>query len=462
VTYAAAGGTATGSAIGPGLDGGPAEPRALPAWPVAGLLAFYPLWWALGLGVLIFPMMAAPMVVLLLRRRVAGRPLRMPPGFAWWALFLVAAVVSIAALGADPAGTVAEHASARLVAVLYKLLMYVALTVLLVYAGNLTESELPRRRLVRLLGWLFAVTVAGGLLGMVAGRFEFTSPVEYLLPGSIRFKGFVQSLVHPYAAQIMDLVGGDKPRPAAPWGYTNTWGNNFCLLVGWLVVAAFTGRQKRSTKLFALLCLAVSVAPAVTSLNRGLWIGLGVLIAYVALRYVLMGKVWILAAVGVATAGLVIALVASPLGDTVSARLDNGKSNGVRSFLVDRAIEGFADSPIIGYGGTRNTIGGRNSITVGESARCERCGNFTVGGNGQLWQLLYSHGAAGTLGYLGFFAYGLWRFRRDRTPIGIAASAAIVTSFSAMLWYNSLVTPLAFMFLAYALLWRNTIKGDTA
>jgi O-antigen ligase len=456
VTYAAAGSIASHRAAGPV----PAQPRPLPAWPVAALLAFYPLWWALGLGVLIFPMLAAPMVVLLLRRRAAGRPLRMPPGFGWWALFLVAAVVSIAALGADPAGTVAEPAGTRLVAVLYKLLMYVALTVLLVYAGNLTEAELPRRRLVRLLGWLFAVTVAGGLLGMVAGRFQFTSPVEYLLPGSIRFKGFVQSLVHPYAAQIMDLVGGDKPRPAAPWGYTNTWGNNFCLLVGWLVVAAFTGRQKRSTKLFALLCLAASVAPAVTSLNRGLWIGLGVLIAYVALRYVLMGKVWILAAVGVATAGLVIALVASPLGDTVSARLDNGKSNGVRSFLVDRAIEGFADSPIIGYGGTRNTIGGRNSITVGESARCERCGNFTVGGNGQLWQLLYSHGAAGTLGYLGFFAYGLWRFRRDRTPIGIAASAAIVTSFSAMLWYNSLVTPLAFMFLAYALLWRNTIEGD--
>jgi hypothetical protein len=458
VTYAAAGSIATNSVAGPV----PAQPRTLPAWPVTGLLAFYPLWWALGLGVLIFPMLAAPMVLLLLRRRLAGRPLRMPPGFGWWALFLVAAVVSIAALGADPAGTVAEPASTRLVAVLYKLLMYVALTVLLVYAGNLTEAELPRRRLVRLLGWLFAVTVAGGLLGMVAGRFQFTSPVEYLLPGSIRFKGFVQSLVHPYAAQIMDLVGGDKPRPAAPWGYTNTWGNNFCLLVGWLVVAAFTGRQKRSTKLFALLCLGVSVAPAVTSLNRGLWIGLGVLIAYVALRYVLMGKVWILAAVGVATAGLVIALVASPLGDTVSARLDNGKSNGVRSFLVDRAIEGFAGSPIIGYGGTRNTIGGRNSITVGESARCERCGNFTVGGNGQLWQLLYSHGAAGTLGYLGFFGYGLWRFRRDRTPIGIAASAAIVTSFSAMLWYNSLVTPLAFMFLAYALLWRNTNEGDTA
>ncbi|WP_067496161.1 O-antigen ligase [Actinoplanes sp. TFC3] len=437
----------------------PARPTWLPAWPVAGILAFYPLWWALGLGVLIFPIMAVPMLVLLVRRRAAGRALRLPPGAGWWALFLAAVVISIAALGADPAGTVVEHASARVLAVAYRLAMYLSLSVLLVYTGNLTESELSRRRLVKLLGWLFVVTVAGGLLGMVAGRFEFTSPVEWLLPSNVRSKGFVQSLVHPYAAQLMDLVGGEKPRPAAPWGYTNTWGNNFCLLMGWAVVAAWASRRT-GIKILALLCLAVSIVPAVVSLNRGLWIGVGVIVVYVAARYVLMGRLWIIGAVALAGAGLVVALIATPLGDVVNARLDNGKSNGVRSFLIERALDGFAESPVIGYGSTRNTIGGRNSITVGESAGCERCGNFTVGGNGQLWQLLYAHGAVGTIAYLGFFGYGLWRFRRDRTPIGVAASAAIVSSFSAMLWYNAIPTPLAFMFLAYALLWRNEFEGD--
>jgi hypothetical protein len=458
VTVALAGGPAAGRTAGP-AHGSTTVKVALPAWPVAGLLALYPLWWALGLGVLIFPIVAAPMLVLLLRRRAAGRRIILPPGFLWWALFLAAAVISIGALGADPAGTVAEHASARLIAVLYKLFMYLSLTVLLVYAGNLTEAELPRRRLVRLLGWLFVVTVAGGLLGVVAGDFQFTSPVEWLLPHGVRNKGFVQSLVHPYAAQIMDLVGGEKPRPAAPWGYTNTWGNNFCLLVGWLVVAAWRGSPLRRT--LAVLILTAAVVPAVLSLNRGLWIGLGLLIVYVAARYVLAGKVWIIGAVLAATVTLFVALIASPLGDVVNARLDNGKSNGVRSFLIDRALDGVVHSPVIGYGGTRNTMGGRQSITVGESAGCERCGNFTVGGNGQLWQLLYAHGAAGTIGYLGFFSYGLWRFRRDRSAIGVAGSAAIVTSFSAMLWYNSLVTPLAFMFLAYALLWRNEIEGES-
>jgi hypothetical protein len=433
--------------------------QALPAWPVTALLAFYPLWWALGLGVLIFPIMAVPMLVLLLRRRAAGRPLLLPPGFGWWVLFLAAVLVSVVTLGVDPPGTVAEHASDRMLAVVYRLTLYVTMTVLLLYAGNLTALELPRRRLVKLLGWLFVVTVLGGLLGMVAGHFEFTSPVEWLLPPGVRGKGFVQSLVHPYAAQIMDIVGGEKPRPAAPWGYTNTWGNNFCLLAGWLVVAAWSSK-KAGARLFAVLCLLVSIAPAVVSLNRGLWIGLGVLVLYVAFRYVLLGKVWILGAVAVATAGLVVALLASPLGDVVNARLDNGKSNGVRSFLIDRAMDGFAQSPVVGYGSTRNTIGGRNSIAVGESESCERCGNFTVGGNGQLWQLLFAHGAAGTLGYLGFFGYALWRFRRDRSAIGITASAAIVTSFSAMLWYNALATPLAFMVLAVALLWRNELEGD--
>ncbi|HEX8627727.1 MAG TPA: hypothetical protein VF755_06105 [Catenuloplanes sp.] len=442
------------------LPGGPL-PRstALPSWPLTGLLLLYPLWWAMGLGVLIFPILAVPMVVLLIRAQTAGRAVRLPPGFGLWALFLLAVVVSIAALGADPAGTVPERADDRMVGVVFRLTGYLALTVLLVFAGNLSERELPRRRLVRLLGGLFVVTVVGGVIGMVAGNLAFTSPVELLLPSGIREKGFVQSLVHPYAAQVMDLVGRPSPRPAAPWGYTNTWGNNFCLLVGWLIVVGWgrlDGHPARlRVRLLVLLCLAASVVPAVYSLNRGLWVGLGVIAAYVAVRYALAGRRWPLAAVAAAAAAIAVALPVTPLGEIVTARLDNGKSNGVRSFLVERAIAGIAESPVIGFGSTRTTIGGRNSITVGERANCERCGNFTVGGNGQLWQVIYAHGLVGTVAYLGFFGYGMWRFRRDRTPIGVAGSCAIVGSFAAMLWYNALFTPLAFMFLAYALLWRN-------
>jgi hypothetical protein len=368
-------------------------------------------------------------------------------------------VVGLAALEADPAGTVPGAAGDRLVGAVFRLVQYASLTILLLYAGNLTEAELPRRRLVRLLGWLFVVTVAGGLLGVFAGRFQFTSPVELLLPSRIRTDGFVQSLVHPYAAQIMDLVGGQTPRPAAPWGYTNTWGNNFCLLVVWFVAAVWGTVTRTRTRLLALACLAISVIPVVHSLNRGLWIGLGVAAAYAALRLALTGRLWAIGALLGATAVLAAALAVTPLGDVVGRRLDNGKSNGVRMYLTEQAVTGLAESPVIGFGSTRTTLGGRNSIAVGERPDCARCGNFTIGGNGQLWQLLYAHGIVGTTAYLGFFGYALVRFRRDRTAIGFAAGTAIAGSFAAMFWYNALVTPLAFGFLGYALLWRNSNSG---
>src|SRR5256714_10654320 len=243
-------------------------------WPLTGMLLLYPLWWALGLGVLVFPLAAVPMAVILIRRRRAGRRLAVPPGFAFWLLFLVVVVVSIGALGEDPPGTVPGSAAGRLIPASFRLVEYAALTVLLLYAGNLTEEELPRRRLVRLLGWLFLVTVAGGLLGVFAGRFQFASPIELLLPHHLRGNAFVQSLVHPAAAQLMDVLGHESPRPAAPWGYTNTWGNNFSLLVGWVTVAMFGDATTRRARTCAVVVLAVALVPVVYSLNRGLWIGL--------------------------------------------------------------------------------------------------------------------------------------------------------------------------------------------
>jgi hypothetical protein len=428
-----------------------------PSWPVTALFVLYPVWWALGLGVLIFPLLAVPMAYLLVAREPGTgrrRPLTLPPGFALWAMFLAVVVISAAALGGHPAGTVAGTAGSRLLGAGYRFVCYAALTVLLVYLGNCDRTKLSQRRLIGLMAWLFVVTVAGGLLGVFAGRFEFDSAVELLLPGHIRSMGFVQSLVHPSAAQIMDLLGGERPRPAAPWGYTNTWGNNFCLLVGFFAVWALAKRGGR--RIFAGITLLVALVPVVWSLNRGLWIGLGVVAVYTAAQLARRGRYSALTGVGIAATGLAIALAVTPLGDIIGQRVADGKSNGVRAYLTERAIAGVQESPLIGFGSTRNTQGGRQSITVGESADCERCGNFTVGGNGQLWQLLFAHGLLGTATYLGFFGYALWRFRADTSPVGLAAGGAIVSTFAAMFWYNSLVTPLAFTFCAYALLWRNS------
>ena len=240
-----------------------------PGWPLAALLVLYPLWWVLGLGTLVvFPLVAA-MGVHLYRRR----PLRVPPGFGLWLLFLVWVAMSTTMLGRDPEGTLPGVAAERFVSVAFNLSGYVAVAVVLLYVGNLTEAEYPRSRLVRHLGWLFAVVVAGGLLGTVAPAFEFTSPLEWLLPRSVAENPFVQSLVHPAAAQVQEALGFVSGRPAAPFGYTNVWGYVFSLLVGFFVLG-WLGRPG-PRRLAGLGILALGVIPVVYSLNRGVWIGLG-------------------------------------------------------------------------------------------------------------------------------------------------------------------------------------------
>ena len=339
MTLVVSGGTAsTTRTAGPAHSAVPPRPPSrCPAWPIVALLAGYPLWWALGLGVLIFPIAAAPMLVLLLRRRAGGRPVRLPPGFAWWALFLVAVVVSIGALGADPAGTVAGHVGDRLIAVAYRLTMYVALTVLLVYAGNLTEAELPRRRLVKLLGWLFVVTVPAGCSACSPGRFEFTSPVECCCrPASATRVSCSRWCTRTPRRSWTWSAATSPARPRR--GATPTPGatTSACWSAGWwsrpgrrgrlapkVFARALPGRLDR-----AAVCLA---QPRPVDRPRRS------LVVYVACGTCCSAGSGSSRAVAVAGAALARRAGRHPARRRGVARLDNGKSNGVRSFLIERA-----------------------------------------------------------------------------------------------------------------------------
>lgn len=425
-----------------------------PAWPLTALLLFFPLWWALGLGVLIFPILAVPMLIGLLRMR---RPIRVPPGFALWLLFLVVVLASLVALGYSPPGTVRGTALARLPAVVLRLSEYASLTVLVLFAGNLTERQMPQRRLIALLGWLFLVTVAGGVLGTVRPAFEFTSPVELLLPPDVRGDLFVRSLVHPSAAQLHHLLGADSdtPRAAAPWGYTNVWGNNYFILVVWFVVGWLVLARSAWRRTAALACLAVSAIPVLYSLNRGLWLALVFAAGYVAIRLALRGRLLLIAVLALGIAAGAALLSTTSAGTLVGQRIETGKSNSIREYTTLKALEAVPTSPVLGYGSTRNTLGSNQSIAVGHSADCPLCGNATIGSNGQVWLELYAHGLLGLALFYGAFLVPLWRYRHDRTPIGIAASLVLLLNLFASLYYNTLVSPLAFTFLSLVLVWRQ-------
>jgi hypothetical protein len=113
------------------------------------------------------------------------------------------------------------------------------------------------------------------------------------------------------------------------------------------------------------------------------------------------------------------------------------------------------NSPILGYGDTRHAIGSAQSIAIGKKASCRSCGNSTIGGNGQFWLLLISTGILGTALYCAFFGYGIWRYRHDHTPYGMAGLLVLELSFVLMLVYATVGPVINFMMLSYVLLWRN-------
>ena len=103
-----------------------------PAWPVAALLAGYPLWWALGVADFAWIGFAVPMAGRLLAWRLhRSWPVRLPPGMALWAVFLLFTGAGIVMLTLTAPGTLPSPLSHRIVSWVVRTSSYLALTVLL-------------------------------------------------------------------------------------------------------------------------------------------------------------------------------------------------------------------------------------------------------------------------------------------------------------------------------------------
>ncbi len=432
----------------------PRSDRRLPAgWPIAAAVAGWPLWWALGVTILVFPLAAIPLAWSLHRRQ----RVKTPPGFLIWVLFLLLVTLSAFALDVELVGTAMSSGIGRYFAFGFRLLNYLALTVMLLYLGNTTEAELPRRRVISWFCILAVSCLALGAFAVVFPDFTFRTPASYLLPGALQDEGggFVQM------AQVQPVLGETSPRPAAPFPFTNAWGNNLSLLLVWLVVGwGVLGSRSRRAVLVAVL--AIGMVPIIYSLNRGMWLGLTLAVAVAVVRLALWGRIKaLIVALAVLTVTLG-ALAASPLEDLVSARAENGHSNEVRGSLLGTAIGAAESSPFIGFGSTRKTLGSDESIAIGPSEACPKCGARNIGSTGQLTLLLVSQGFLGAILYVGFLLWALFTFVRDRSPLGLAGTTVVGMEIVYALVYSALTMPLAITFLSIGLLWRNARlrRGD--
>ena len=406
------------------------RPLLRPSWPLVALFVAFPVWWALGLGAFIWPIVAAPMALSLAMR---GRALA-PRGFGLWILFLLWMLVTATQLD-EPQ---------RWVVFGYRLAIYGSATVLFLYIYNAPRETLPVRVIVAIVTAFWAFAVLFGLLALIAPEASFTSPAELLLPGGVVGNSFVYELVHPELAQVQGFLGYEVARPKAPFVYTNEWGANIALLTPFALVTW----KLASTSIARLMVgglLALSVIPIVVSLNRGLWLSLSIGLTYAAIRFSLRGRV---AALRLLVAGALIGAVlvaATPLRELVADRLATPHSNEGRLSLYAEAAESVLDSPLLGYGSPRPS---------------ERDPNLPrVGTHGQLWLVLFSHGIPAGILFVAWFAFAFWRSRRETSDLVSWMHVVLLITLVQMAYYGMVPVPIHIAMLAAAIAWRELSFG---
>jgi hypothetical protein len=156
-----------------------------------------------------------------------------------------------------------------------------------------------------------------------------------------------------------------------------------------VALAALAARPGRTWERVLKITLGLSVVPIVFSLNRGLWLSLGIGFAYAAVRFGALRDtrrvMKVLAAVIVV--GAVVAV--SPLGGLVTARFSHQTGDTSRLARDQAAQAQVASSPLLGYGAPQQNT----AVTHTKKA---------VGTESEIFLLLYSHGVPA------LFFFGLW------------------------------------------------------
>ncbi|WP_295700564.1 hypothetical protein [Lapillicoccus sp.] len=421
-----------------------------PGWPLAWMFAPFPLWWAMGLTEWAPLALCLPMAYHLLRMR----RVEIPRGFGWWALYLVWSLVGVGLLSVPAYGAVADSGSTRILTFSYRLIWYLGVTLVGLYVLN-TRKELSTTRVTRIMALMFIWVVGGGILGILAPTFQFSSLMELVLPSGVSSVPFINHMIHPSAAQLQDVLGYSSPRPSAPYSYTNTWGVNLAVLAPFFVYA-WLGKDAAWRRYAAPVVGLLAFVAVVVSLNRGLWVALAVAVLFVAIRSALQGKPGILAVLLLAGVVATAAVAYSPLGAVVQARLSSEGSINGRTNLGTLSVESVVKtSPLIGLGSTRNVQGNFNSIAGGATAGCPRCSPPALGTQGQLWLVVFCQGLVGLVLYLGFFAQTFLRHLRARSGLILMGLCVLVLSTVTMPVYNSLGTALMVVFVAVGLMARE-------
>lgn len=357
-------------------------------WPLGVLTAGMPVLFLLGVHGLAWALPGVVFGYFLLRHPQA----RIPRGLGWLGLFCCWALLSLIQLRA--AGSIMLFG--------YRWLTFVGAFTAAVWIANVPEGRWSSRRIESWLATLWIWMIVFGYLALALTTFRRASPLLMLLPGGLAKMDFLKDISEWRLAEVQGFLGYSLARPSAPFPMANGWGAGLGLLTPFFVkvwlVDARGGRR-----LAGVVLLLIALRPIILSLNRGLWISLGVALVYFALRSILRGgdlrPLLAVIAVGVTLAGV---LTLTPAGDLINERIERSTdSNESRGNLYELAFQGALDNPLTGHGAP---------------TRVEHTKMPPIGTHGMVWYLMYVHG------FMGLALFGTWligeviRSGRIRSP----------------------------------------------
>jgi hypothetical protein len=389
-------------------------------WPITAPLVTYPFWWMTGIGEMVLVPFAACAVALLMRHP----SVRVPRGLGAWLIMLLWVVASLIQI--DSGG--------RLIGAGYRLALYAAVTVFVVYLYNAWTPRNVQVVCGAIAIFLFYMVV-GATAGLLFPLWELRTPLAYLLPDALLKNELVTEMAvrrltnFDPTAYNADVT---SPRPSAPFVYTNGWGNSYSLVLPFVLLYVSQTRD-RTKALLVILLLAASVVPAALTLNRGMFLGLAVGALYFLARATIAGRWgWLLGAtVAVALGAAVVMFL--PIQERLEAREASSGSTATRLTLYQEAWQRTLDSPIVGYGAPRPSL---------------HAGAPSVGTQGQLWATLFSHGLFAAAALLAWLAVVVVVSFRRADALHVATGAVGVIALTEVFYYGFI--PFGFLWVALA------------
>ncbi|GAA1746140.1 O-antigen ligase family protein [Kocuria aegyptia] len=403
---------------------------ALPAWPLLTLFWGLPLIWASGALQFAPALLAVVMLLLLVLRRSVTVP--------WPAWLLGVFLLWMAASSVQIEGFGSWMGFALRWVNIFAALVYV------VYYWNARET-LDHRRFLRAAVITWATLVGLGLLTFVIPEARLTTPIGLLLPEGITSNALVRNFFFPPLAEVQLPWGAPEPynRPAAPFPYTNGWGSGFVLLTP-LVLAYLTTVRFRARHLLIVAGLVASLAPAVATTNRGMFLAIAVALGYVMVRMALRGRIGVALAGAAGVAAVGGWLTASGAVDRILGRQKYSDSTGTRSDLYRDTILATLDSPLLGYGAPLY------DETVG----------IEMGTQGYVWTLMFCYGLVG-LGLFVAYLHGTTLVTlKVRSTTGLLVHSAPVAACLFFTYYGLDAVQFILISLSLTVLLRSRRYGE--